>query len=135
MLFSISPSSVIPLIRFFFIDMVKFLLKSDLYREGADGSSAGPGCCKTCLRELLADHTAHLTDGLHTADQILHSHNSYLQKKFDNWEIRNKSSSETYGKIPGFFPVLPWSYWDSWRCLFRSLFIFIVCPLGGRSYS
>ena len=46
------------------------LLKSELYWEQVCEWSANLWCCNNCLRELLADHSAHLADGLHTADQI-----------------------------------------------------------------
>ena len=63
-------------IRFFFIDIIKYLQKSGLYWEGVCEWSAALLCCKNCLRDLLADTQTHLADGLHGADQILfHRHN------------------------------------------------------------
>ena len=69
------PMVCIPRIRFFFIDIFKFLLKSGLYWDGVCEWSAGPWCKQSCLRELFADHAAHFTNALHTADQVfLHRH-------------------------------------------------------------
>lgn len=65
------PISVMPLIRFFFKDIVKYLLLVTLFW------SCRPlwtGIFVKLFCELLADDSAHLTDGLHTADQVLHSH-------------------------------------------------------------
>ena len=54
---------------------VKFLLKSDSYWDEVCEWSADLWYSKNCLRELLADDSTHLADGLHTADQVhLHRH-------------------------------------------------------------
>jgi hypothetical protein len=71
----ISPMVCMPRIRFIFIDIVRFLLRSDSHWVRVCGQSADLWLQIRCLRELLADDRAHLADGLHTADQIFHSHN------------------------------------------------------------
>ena len=43
------PISVMPLIRFFFKDIIKFLLKSRLYWGRVCGLLSDPACCKNCL--------------------------------------------------------------------------------------
>ena len=87
-------------IRFFFKDIVKYLQKSGLYWDRVCEWSAALWCCKNCLRELLADDSAHLTDGLHTADQIfLHRHKFSPPILWSGW-IRNRSSSDTCGAFP-----------------------------------
>lgn len=72
------PISVMALIRFFFIDIVKYLLLVTLFW------SCRPlwtGIFVKLFYELLADDSAHLTDGLHTANQVLlHSHNQIPPK-------------------------------------------------------
>ena len=74
-----TPESVRVLISFSCLDIlsviIRFLLTEDWYWEGVCEWSAALWCCKNCLRELLADDSTHLADGLHTADQILlHRH-------------------------------------------------------------
>ena len=126
----ISPMVCMLRIRFFFIDIVRFLLRSDSHWVRVCGLSADLWLQTRCLRELLADDRAHLADGLHTADQIFHNHNWLPPEWSRFFSVRNKSSSGTYDKIPGSFPVLLWSYCYSYPLFSFVVIFYILCPPG-----
>ena len=80
--------------RFFIMDILQNTSSRKIVGLGPPGCGQAPHGAKIVCGQLVADNSAHLTDGLHTANQILlHRHNvtSYYVVRI----IRNKASSDT----------------------------------------